>query len=182
MIGRSADLANPVHCIAEHGFAILHGVLTRFEVEALTDEFARTLRQGKAGIRHALTNSRISAVAHETRLLDMVRAILGEYAFPFRATLLNKSRETNWLITWHQDTALPLQERRDISGWGPWSVKEGIIYAHAPAIALNKVLALRLHLDDSTAANGPLRVLPGTHTLGVLTDVSIQQLATNIPR
>ena len=29
--------------------------------------------------------------------------------------------------------------------------------------ALERVIALRIHLDDSTADNGPLRVLPGTH-------------------
>jgi ectoine hydroxylase-related dioxygenase (phytanoyl-CoA dioxygenase family) len=30
-----------------------------------------------------------------------------------------------------------------------------------------------LHLDDSTVEDGPLRVLPGTHALGVLTDERI---------
>ena len=45
-----------------------------------------------------------------------------------------------------------------------------MIYAHAPKEALEQVLALRVHLDDSTASNGPLRVSPGTHCKGVLTD------------
>jgi ectoine hydroxylase-related dioxygenase (phytanoyl-CoA dioxygenase family) len=36
---------------------------------------------------------------------------------------------------------------------------------------------LRVHLDDSTETNGPLRVLPGTHTGGVLTHNQIQRLA-----
>src|SRR5437870_5563897 len=38
------------------------------------------------------------------------------------------------------------------------------------------VVTLRLHFDDSTEYNGPLRVLPGTHEMGVLTDDEIQQL------
>jgi ectoine hydroxylase-related dioxygenase (phytanoyl-CoA dioxygenase family) len=59
-------------------------------------------------------------------------------------------------------------------------VKAGIAYAHAPASALSQVLALRVHLDDSTAGNGPLRVLPGTHTLGVLSDGAIHDLANEI--
>ena len=59
-------------------------------------------------------------------------------------------------------------------------MKEGVIYAHAPESALCQVLALRVHLDDSTARNGPLRVLPGTHTLGVLSDDAIHQLAEKI--
>ena len=53
-------------------------------------------------------------------------------------------------------------------------------YAHAPASALSNVLALRVHLDDSNEANGPLRVLPGTHGMGVIEDQSIHKLAEEI--
>ena len=60
-------------------------------------------------------------------------------------------------------------------------MKEGIAYAHAPAAVLSEVLALRVSLDDSTVENGPLRVLPRTHTIGVLSDDSIHELATRIP-
>jgi ectoine hydroxylase-related dioxygenase (phytanoyl-CoA dioxygenase family) len=59
-------------------------------------------------------------------------------------------------------------------------VKEEIDYAHAPAGTLSQIVALRIQLDDSTADNGPLRVLPRTHRLGVLTDDEIQVLAARI--
>jgi ectoine hydroxylase-related dioxygenase (phytanoyl-CoA dioxygenase family) len=55
-----------------------------------------------------------------------------------------------------------------------------VTYAHSPASALSNVLALRVHLDDSTCANGPLRVLPETHKLGVIDDKSIHKLAEEI--
>jgi len=86
-------------------------------------------------------------------------------------------------VVWHQDTALPLRERRDAPGWGPWSVKDGIAYAHAPASALSKVLAIRIrvHLDNSDASNGPLRVLPRTHVKGILSDGAIEQLVQRSP-
>lgn len=112
--------------------------------------------------------------------MELARSVLGPEAFPFRATLFDKSPESNWLVVWHQDTALPLRERREVRGWGPWSTKEGIAYAHAPTGALSQVLALRIHLDDSTALNGPLRVLPTTHTLGVLEDEQVHELATRM--
>lgn len=50
-------------------------------------------------------------------------------------------------------------------------------YAHAPAEALEKIVALRVHLDNSILENGPLRVLPATHTQGVLTDDEIHAIA-----
>ena len=86
---------------------------------------------------------------------------------------------SNWLVVWHQDTALPLRNKQEVQGC-PWSVKDSVIYAHVPADALSQVMALRVHLDDSTAQNGPLRVLPATHTLGVLTDDEIHQLSTQV--
>ena len=94
---------------------------------------------------------------------------VGVTPFPFRATLLDKSQHANWLVAWHQDTMLPMRRRVDDPAWSSWSVKGGVLYARAPAAALETVVALRVHLDDSTDANGPLRVLPGTHTRGVLT-------------
>jgi hypothetical protein len=51
--------------------------------------------------------------------MGIARETLGKEAFPFRATLFDKSPTANWLVVWHQDTALPLQERRDAPLWGP---------------------------------------------------------------
>jgi ectoine hydroxylase-related dioxygenase (phytanoyl-CoA dioxygenase family) len=54
-----------------------------------------------------------------------------------------------------------------------------VLYAHAPASALEQVVALRVCLDDSTATNGPLRVLPDTHNGGVFTDAEIARWAND---
>jgi hypothetical protein len=47
----------------------------------------------------------------------IAREIVGAKAWPFRATLFNKSPSSNWLVAWHQDTALPLRERRELPRW-----------------------------------------------------------------
>lgn len=167
--------------IEQHGFSILPTVFLHHEMEKLERHIEQSgLKRSKAGIRHALHDEQIRNLAADPRLLSFARSILGHEPIPFRATLFDKSPQANWLVVWHQDTALPIQERVDIHGWGPWSVKDGITYAHAPAIALRQILALRVHLDESNADNGPLRVLPGTHLKGVLTDDEIGQLAGTI--
>ncbi len=151
---------NWAKAIQEHGFGIIPNVLTQQDVDDLLEDVSRAdLPRSRAGVRHAMK---------------------GSTATPFRATIFDKSSTANWLVVWHQDTALPLCERRETPGWGPWSVKDGVVYAHAPANALSQVLALRLHLDDSTAENGPLRVLPETHTLGLLSDEELHDLSTRV--
>jgi ectoine hydroxylase-related dioxygenase (phytanoyl-CoA dioxygenase family) len=52
-----------------------------------------------------------------------------------------------------------------------------MLYAHAPSWALSHIVALRVHLDAVTTDNGPLRILPGTHALGVLEDAEVFALA-----
>ena len=76
-----------------------------------------------------------------------------------------------------QDTALPLESKFDAAGWGPWSEKGGVLYAHAPSWALSRVIALRLHLDASTSENGPLRVIPDSHRAGILSDDEVLKQA-----
>jgi ectoine hydroxylase-related dioxygenase (phytanoyl-CoA dioxygenase family) len=120
-----------------------------------------------------MSNPTVLALAIDPRLTELAKEWLGCVAIPFRATLFEKSSSTNWLIPWHQDTALPLTKKFEASGWGPWSEKTGVMYAHAPAWALFRVIALRVHIDASCADNGPLRVVPGSHLDGVLTDQGV---------
>ena len=110
-------------------------------------------------------------------MVHLARQFVGVGATPFRATLFDKSGHANWLVAWHQDRALPLKERIEAPEWGPWSNKAGVLYAHAPAWALEQVVALRVSLDDSLTTNGPLRVLPNTDRRGVLSEQEIEQLA-----
>jgi ectoine hydroxylase-related dioxygenase (phytanoyl-CoA dioxygenase family) len=165
----------------KQGFAIIPAVLASRDISKLQQAFASAgVRRSKAGVRHALKDSAVAEIAHDERLLEIARRVLGSGAVPFRATLFDKSPNSNWLVVWHQDTALPLCQRYETPGWGPWSVKDGVIYAHAPATALAQVLAVRIHLDDSIVDNGPLRVLPGTHKMGVLSDDAIHKLAEDV--
>lgn len=134
------------------------------------------LTRSKGGARHVLSLPAVRALASDPRLISIAARFIGPGPIPFRATLFDKSPAANWLVTWHQDPALPLRARIVDSDWGPWSVKAGVLYAHAPAWALERVVALRVHLDDSSADNGPLRVIPNSHRQGRLTSAAIVQL------
>jgi ectoine hydroxylase-related dioxygenase (phytanoyl-CoA dioxygenase family) len=167
------------NAIEEKGFAIVPSVLsTRELIPILVSLADLEPPRGKAGMRHVLNHPTVKVVAQNPRLLEMAQAVLGSAAFPFRATLFDKTPEGNRLLSWHQDTALPVQERIEAPGWGPWHEKEGVLYVQAPAAVLGRVLALRLHLDDCSEQSGPLRVIPGTHGLGILSEAEIERHAT----
>lgn len=161
--------------LPEPGFAAWPSVLSKFETEQVLDALQTTART-RAGARHLMRVPSIAALATDPRLLRVAAAVLGASAVPYRATLFDKSLESNWLVAWHQDTALPVKARVDHPGWGPWSTKAGVLYAIAPAWALEQVVALRVHLDDSGADNGALRVIPGSHRQGVLSREDVEAL------
>jgi Phytanoyl-CoA dioxygenase (PhyH) len=179
MFQKSADRLHDR--VTEDGFAITSDVISAGQAARLIEELAdQSLARSRAGLRHALRHSAIAHFLRDSSLSSLAAEVFGADVIPFRATLFDKSPASNWLVVWHQDRALPIEHRKDLPGWGPWSVKDGLPYAHAPAAVLENIVALRLHLDDSTIRNGPLRVLPGTHHGGVLENEPIQRLAAEI--
>lgn len=167
--------------VEAQGFAIFPDVFSHELLDQAMVEIARSAPvHSRAGVRHALYLQPVSKLAQCPQLMRIAADHLGPAAFPYRATLFEKTASMNWLIVWHQDTAMPLCERQVVQGWGPWSVKDGIPYAHAPAPVLTPVPALRIHFDDSNHENGPLRVLPGTHNYGVLSDDEFGEFSTRV--
>jgi ectoine hydroxylase-related dioxygenase (phytanoyl-CoA dioxygenase family) len=158
------------------GYSIEQSIFSDAECDSLIGAIAEaTIKRSRAGVRHLMVNAAVSALAADRRLLAIAEKEIGAPPVPFRATLFDKSWQANWLVAWHQDTALPLTSRFDSPGWGPWSEKAGILYAHAPEWALSRILALRVYLDPSNNENGPLRVVPGSHAAGVLTDEGVRE-------
>jgi ectoine hydroxylase-related dioxygenase (phytanoyl-CoA dioxygenase family) len=175
----STTIAGPVATLRDtvDGCEIHAGVVDPAVCDRLLEYLAPQLRPQRAGARHLLRNPAIAAFAQTPVLQALADRALGAEAVPFRATLFAKTARANWLVAWHQDTALPFAARVEAPGFGPWSHKDGVPYAHAPTWLLQRVVALRVHLDASTADNGPLRVIAGSHRLGVLSDPEVAAIA-----
>ncbi len=161
------------------GFSISENVLSPQECELL----ARAVRGAarRAGARNLMSNPEVLSFAYDSRMLQLAAQSLGTHAVPFRATLFDKSSGSNWHVLWHQDRALPLLNRVESDQWGPWSTKCGLVYALAPAWALERVVALRVHIDASTETNGPLRVIPSSHAKGIMAAAQISTTVNNLP-
>lgn len=158
----------------ENGFSVIHTVFSSLECTEILDHLANwKIGRSRAGTRHLMTCPAVSSLANDQRLITLASTALSEPASPYRATLFEKLPISNWLVVWHQDTALPLSRKIDGSEWGPWSCKAGVMYARAPSWALERIVTLRVHLDHCASENGPLRVIPGSHKKGVVSENEI---------
>ena len=117
----------------------------------------------------------VRQLAGSAPIRDLAEQVLGANCRPARATLFDKRLDANWKVPWHQDVTIAVQWRADVAGFGSWTEKAGVPHVQAPANVLERMLAVRIHLDDCLEANGALRVLPGSHRHGRLTDRAIQQ-------
>jgi ectoine hydroxylase-related dioxygenase (phytanoyl-CoA dioxygenase family) len=160
------------------GFRIVEHVLTAAQVQQLIESIQRRLA-GKSkgyGLRH-LTKGvlEVAELAHSPPIRELVEPVLGAGAFVVQSLFFDKTPEANWNVAWHQDLMIAVENRVDDPQYGPWSSKEGVWHVQPPAEVLERILIVRLHLDNCFEENGALRVLPGSHTSGRLSSNQIDQ-------
>lgn len=110
----------------------------------------------------------VRALARSRNVQAITERVLGSDAFPVRGLLFDKIPGANWKVAWHQDLSIAVRRQKEVASFGPWSVKAGVPHVQPPASILERMLTLRLHLDDCGEDNGPLRVIPGSHLAGRL--------------
>ena len=151
------------------GFLLLPGLLTPERRQALGAEVA-TLPPGTAGRRELLEQPWCRALARWLKSLPSLHPYLPADAVAVQCTLFEKSPDRNWLVAPHQDLFIPVSRHVEHPALSGWSIKRGRPFVQAPVGVLVRMLAVRLHLDDATEADGGLRFVPGTHRSGVLND------------
>ena len=122
----------------------------------------------KGGVRDVLTHPAVRGLAASPLLRHFAEPTLGAGCVAVNVTLFDKAAGRNWKVPFHQDATVRVKARREVPGFETWWERDGIPHCWPVAGVLEGMLAVRLHLDDCGPENGPLRVLPGSHTAGVL--------------
>jgi hypothetical protein len=150
------------------GAQLFPGAFTPSEVAALLDLLS--LPQRRPGARLGATPGLAALIAPADAI---AAAILGPAARPVGAKLFDKFPGRNWSLRWHQDRTIAVRERRNVPGFGQWTVKSGIPHCVPPFDLLERSLTVRLHLDPASAGNSPLLIAPGSHRRGPIAEPDI---------
>lgn len=173
--------------LEKYGFAIIPDVIDETTISGLLNELQQEHREAMPAdySMYALRNLfekipgiRRFAISQPMRM--MVEPFLGSDCFAVRAIYFDKLPDANWKVPWHQDVSVALVSRCDSEGFGPWSQKAGVLHAQAPVSLLECMLTIRVHLDACDRENGPLRVLPGTHTYGKLNPEEVKTFRSQV--
>lgn len=128
---------------------------------------ARNLLRDVPELREVLARSGVDRLASEA---------LGQAAFPVDAIFFDKHAEANWGVPGHQDVLMPIISVGEPGVRQRGRVRDGVAYLEASDETLDSLVALRLHFDDCSAANGAICVIPGSHRAGRLRDAEIAAL------
>jgi hypothetical protein len=154
----------------EQGFASVAGALPAVDCLAIIERLSALVSDISAGTRCLLPQPWCVDLARRLRDDAALAACLPAGHVAVQCTYFEKSAARNWLVAVHQDLSVPVAERIDAPGWRGWCEKEGSVFSQPPAELLEQLIAVRLHLDDCGPDDGPLRVVPGSHRLGLLSD------------
>ncbi len=163
------------------GFAIVEGVLSGATVDHLLTSLEHIgdigsvrKRGGIFAVRNLLDVSpEVRELAHSEAVRALVEPVLGDRFFAVRGILFDKIPDANWKVPWHQDVTIAVEERVEVEGFGPWSIKADVLHVQPPAEVLEHMVSVRLHLDNCGEENGALRVIAGSHRHGRIPEEDI---------
>lgn len=171
--GRTVDVVK-TESFVESGYALIPGVIAPDDRCTVIRHIEQFDLAG-VGSRNLLALEWCRQLAYSLKVNSAFSAILPRQAVAVQCTLFEKSTHKNWGVAPHQDLSIPVRERTSVAGCTGWAQKEGVHYTQPPAEVLARLVAIRVHLDPCPAHAGPLRVIPGSHRRGRLSEEGIDR-------
>ena len=158
-------LATAKH-LEQNGFALLPSILPPSALSSL--DLPELTERGRGGSRCLLDQPWCADLARQLLQHPALRDLIPDDHVAVQCTYFEKSATRNWLVAVHQDLSIPVATQLEHPELRGWSHKDGSHFVQAPREVLEQLLAVRVHLDDCGPDDGPLRVVPATHTQGII--------------
>ncbi len=168
----------------EKGFDIIDELIEPAIVQSIVQEFEQQqFAESRSGLRNAEKKLRsVRDLVDSDYLINRAERYLSGQAKLVRVILFNKTVESNWLVSWHQDKTVAVSHQFNCRGWGPWSIKDKVQHVQPPLDVLDQMVTFRIHLDPVDKNNGGLKIIPGSHKQGIMTQEQITgHVAANEP-
>jgi hypothetical protein len=166
--------------IQENGFALIPRAITPETAAELAHRLTASLQTDKEqgsplasrGTVYAARNPLevipdVASLWRQSSLGSFLREALGSDFGLVRGLFFDKPPGHSWWLPWHKDLTIAVKNNQLPSArFTRPTLKAGVPHVIAPVELLEQMLTVRIHLDDVTTENGPLRVIPGSHLTG----------------
>ena len=171
----------PVQDLEGDGYTLADVVLADHQCAYISSSLPGILGASRGGVRNLIGHPTVLALLSHARLGKYLWSAIGRDVVAVKATLFDKTVDANWRVQWHQDRTIAVKERLYVTGFGPWTTKDGSLHVEAPDDVLKQMVAIQIHLDPCGADNGPLRVIPGSHLLGKVPESELSDVVGRGP-
>ncbi|MBC9929371.1 phytanoyl-CoA dioxygenase family protein [Chitinophaga qingshengii] len=164
--------------LATQGYTVLENIFSGAEVQRMLQLITSSADTSQAVFRKTADLFAIrqflqavpgvKALIFTTALQHIIHTFFGEDYVPVKSIYFDKPGQSNWFVAWHQDLTISVKDRVEAEGFGNWIVKQDQYTVQPPLSLLENIYTIRLHLDDTDAQNGALKVIPGSHLQGIV--------------
>ncbi len=113
-------------------------------------------------------------------LIEIAGRLLGDDAQLVRIQMATKPEKPHWFVPWHQNRTIALSAKSSTPGFRNWTRRAGYWQVEPPDDLLSQMVDLQIYLDACGENDGPIEVLPGTHTFGRLGRSAIGTVASTL--
>ncbi|MTE25863.1 phytanoyl-CoA dioxygenase family protein [Winogradskyella ouciana] len=101
-------------------------------------------------------------------LIHILNRLYKSRYFITKAIYFDKPPKSNWFVAYHQDLSISVNKKVELNGYQNWTYKKGQYGVQPPEKILQNTITVRIHLDDTTKDNGALKIIPKSHSKGII--------------
>ena len=168
---------NLKYTLEQKGYAILDHLYSNPEIQEIITCINKATQHGEGflktkdlfAIRQLLKNiPQLKEVVFNDNLTSLLSNIYTNSYFLTKAIYFDKPSTSNWFVPYHQDISISVNQKIDSKNYKNWTYKKGQHGVQPPLKILKNITTVRIHLDNTTAHNGALKVIPYSHTKGII--------------
>lgn len=155
-----------------NGFATVDNIYTPKEVEVILELISQT-NSNKLNFRKSVELFAIRQFLKEVpeaidtifndNLKSVLTQLLGERYFVVKSIYFDKPQTSNWYVSYHQDLTISVDKKLTLNGFDFWTTKQNNFSVQPPLGVLQKIVTVRIHLDETNENNGALKIVPKSH-------------------
>ncbi|EDM44718.1 hypothetical protein SCB49_14140 [unidentified eubacterium SCB49] len=161
----------------QNGYAVLPNFYSETEIENILDCIDNTEQNGEAflktkdlfAIRQLLINiPELEPLVFNSKLLSLISNLFKNNCYLTKGIYFDKTSQSNWFVPYHQDLSISVDQKIELDNYNNWTFKKGQYGVQPPLKILQDTITIRIHLDTTTKENGAIKVIPKSHTKGII--------------
>ncbi|MDF1699114.1 MAG: phytanoyl-CoA dioxygenase family protein [Saprospiraceae bacterium] len=155
--------------LQDKGFAIHNGLYTNLEIDDILEFLDNNSIKSQFGVREIVhQHPQLAELVFTPNLKQVVCKLAPDCHTCIKSIYFDKPPHANWVVNWHQDLTINLDQKKEIKNYKNWRVTKDRVVVQPDLHLLESIFTIRIHLDDCTEENGALRVIPTSHKNGVI--------------